>query len=70
MQNVLLAVKYASTTDSEDTVRDASVMGYLYTAEVDESKKKVRILSPVGGRLPSRALVWGVFPDGVGDLVG
>jgi len=70
MQNVLLAVKYASPTDSEDTVRDASVMGYLYIAEVDESKKKIRILSPVGGRLPSRALVWGVFPDGVGDLVG
>jgi len=70
MQNALLAVKYASPIDAQDTIRDASVMGYLYVADVDNSKRKIRILSPVGGRLPTRALVWGVWPEGVGDLVG
>jgi len=70
MQNALLAIKHALPTDSAETLRDASVMGYLYVADVDESKKRTRILSPVGGRIPAKALVWGVWPEGVGDLVG
>lgn len=70
LQNALVVVKHASATDSPETIRDASVMGYLYVADVDETKKKIRVLSPVGGRLPARAVVWGVWPEGFGDLVG
>ncbi|OJD09439.1 mRNA cleavage and polyadenylation factor Clp1 [Blastomyces percursus] len=43
-------------------------MGFVYVASVDEKKAKIRVLAPVGGRVPSRALVWGKrWP---GELVG
>ncbi len=71
MQNAVLAVKHAEATDGQEAIRDASVMGYLYVADVDEVKRRVRVLSPVAGRLPNQALVWGVWPEGGGDfLVG
>jgi len=70
LANAILAVKHASPNDTEDVIRDSSVMGYLYVADVDEARRKLRILAPAGGRLPPRALVWGMWPEGVGDLVG
>lgn len=70
LANAVLAVKYAAPNEPDEAIRDASVMGYLYVADVDEAKRKLRILAPVGGRLPARALVWGSWPEGVGDLVG
>lgn len=70
LANAILAVKHASPSDTDDVIRDSSVMGYLYVADVDEARRKLRILAPAGGRLPPRALVWGTWPEGVGDLVG
>lgn len=69
LQNSLLAVTFARATDGLDGVRDAAVMGYVYVAEVDESKKKIKLLSPVGGRAPGTALVWGQWPEEVASLV-
>jgi polyribonucleotide 5'-hydroxyl-kinase len=70
LQNSLLAIVHAEQNDSPENIRDASVMGYVYVAEVDEGKRKIRLLSPVGGRVPSRAMVWGSWPEEVVDLVG
>lgn len=70
MQNCLLAVTSADAHDIEENIRDATVMGYVYVADVDEAKKKVRILAPVSGRVPPKALVWSSWPEDVADLVG
>ena len=70
MQNCILAIMHADPHDSQENIRDASVMGFVYVAEVDEKRKKMRVLAPVSGRMPNRAVVWGSWPEGVGDLVG
>lgn len=44
-------------------------MGYLYVADVDETKKRVRFLAPHPQRWGDRALVWGSLPEPVADLV-
>ena len=45
-------------------------MGYAYVADVDDAKKKVKLLSPVSGRVPPKALIWGQWPEDVIDMVG
>jgi polyribonucleotide 5'-hydroxyl-kinase len=70
LQNSLLAITQAEIQDSQERIRDASVVGYVYVAEVDEAKRKIRLLSPVGGRVPSKAMIWGSWPEEVIDLVG
>jgi len=70
MQNCLLAVTHADPNASQDVIRDSSIMGYVYVAEVDEAKSKVRLLAPVSGRVPPRAMIWGSWPEPVPDLVG
>ncbi|KAH8172189.1 mRNA cleavage and polyadenylation factor CLP1 p-loop domain-containing protein [Sarocladium implicatum] len=47
LEHWTLAVMNASTRDSPDTIRAASVMGYVYIADVDEEKRKLRVLAPV-----------------------
>jgi len=66
----VLAIKFASGNASQDAIRDACVMGFVYVADVDEVKKKVRFLAPHPSRWGDKALVWGPWPDAVGDLVG
>lgn len=69
MDNALMVLKYASVEDAPATIRDAPVMGYLFFADVDEAKRKVKILSPVGGRLPlGSPLCWGEWPAVKGDF--
>jgi polyribonucleotide 5'-hydroxyl-kinase len=70
LQNKLLAITTAAPTDSQDVIRDSSVKGYIYVAEVDESKKKVRLLSPQPGMIPGNAMVLGSWPEDVPGLVG
>ncbi|MCJ1304751.1 Cleavage polyadenylation factor subunit clp1 [Hypocenomyce scalaris] len=70
MQNGILAIVHADPNDSQENIRDASVIGFVYVAEVDEKKKKLRVLAPLSGRLPNRAMIWGSWPDSIGDLVG
>ncbi len=70
MQNAILAIVHAEPDDAQDNIRDASVIGFVYVAEVDEKRKKLKILAPLSGRLPNKAVVWGSWPEGVGDLVG
>ncbi|TPR01566.1 Inositol polyphosphate kinase family protein [Aspergillus niger] len=56
LANSLLAITHASSTASPADVRDASIMGFLYVADVDAEKGKIRVLAPVGGRVPPRAI--------------
>jgi polyribonucleotide 5'-hydroxyl-kinase len=46
-------------------------MGFLYVADVDADKGKIRVLAPVGGRVPPRAIIWAKrWPGEVVGLVG
>lgn len=69
MQNSILALVQANPNDNQEAIRDASVVGFIYVAEVDEKKKKVKILAPMSGRLPVKAMIWGSWPEDVGSLV-
>ena len=69
LQNAVLAIIQAEPNDSQESIRDASVIGFIYVAEVDETKNKLRILSPASGRLPNKAMIWGAWPE-AGDLTG
>lgn len=71
LANTLLAITHAPPTASPAEVRDASIMGFLYVADVDGEKGKVRVLAPMGGRVPGRAVIWGRrWPAEVVGLVG
>ncbi|KAF2226709.1 Pre-mRNA cleavage complex II protein Clp1-domain-containing protein [Elsinoe ampelina] len=67
--NSVLAIKFASDADGKERIRDAAVMGFVYVAEVDEGRKRVRFLSPHPGRWGDRVLVVGQWPESVADLV-
>ncbi|KAH8705508.1 putative mRNA cleavage factor complex II protein Clp1 [Talaromyces proteolyticus] len=69
--NTLVAITYVPTNAPLEYIRDSSIMGFVYVADVDVEKKKLRVLAPVGGRMPARALVWGrKWPGEVVGLVG
>jgi polyribonucleotide 5'-hydroxyl-kinase len=70
MQNAIIAIVHADPNDTQDNIRDASVIGFIYVAEVDEKRKKMKVLAPLNGRLPNNAMIWGAWPEGVADLVG
>jgi polyribonucleotide 5'-hydroxyl-kinase len=69
MLHCVFAVLYASTTDFQDTVRDASVMGFVYVSEVDEKKRRLRVLAPMNTRITDRPMVWGSWPERTMSLV-
>jgi polyribonucleotide 5'-hydroxyl-kinase len=62
MVNKLLAITTAAASEGHGAIRDASVRGYMYVAEVDEQKKRVKLLSPQPGQVPG--------PEDVASLVG
>ncbi|KAI9786570.1 MAG: Cleavage polyadenylation factor subunit clp1 [Candelina submexicana] len=70
MQSSLLAIMHASPNDTQENIRDSTVMGFVWVKSVDEAKQEIQILAPVSGRVPKAALIWGPWPEGVGDLVG
>ncbi|KAI1386638.1 Clp1-domain-containing protein [Hypoxylon trugodes] len=70
MQNCILSVVYASIHDSADTIHDSNVMGYVYVADVDEKRRKLKILAPVSARLGDRPLLWGSWPEPIVSLLG
>ncbi|KAJ0425589.1 mRNA cleavage and polyadenylation factor clp1 [Aspergillus carlsbadensis] len=71
LANTLLAITHCTPTSNLAEIRDASTMGFLYVADVDSERGKVRVLAPVGGRVPSRAIIWGKkWPAEVVGLVG
>lgn len=69
MLHCVVAVMYAGTLDPVEMIRDASVMGFVYIAEVDEKKKKMRVLAPLGGKFGDHPLVWGSWPEAALSLI-
>ena len=63
MQNSSLAVVEAERNESPQSIRDANVIGFIHVLEVDEKKRKLRVLAPASGRLPNRAMIWGAYPE-------
>ena len=59
----------AEPGDSLESVRDASVVGFVHVSEVDEKKRKVKLLAPLSGRPPRRVMVLGTWPEAV-DIMG
>ncbi|KAJ5713397.1 uncharacterized protein N7483_010578 [Penicillium malachiteum] len=71
LENTLIAITHATTTASPADVRDASVKGFLYVANVDAEKGKIMLLSPIRGTIPAQAMIWAKrWPDEVVGLVG
>lgn len=70
MQQWTFAIMHATPKESPDTVRAASVMGFLYVSDVDEERRKIKLLSPVSGRLGDQPLVWGKWPEPFINLLG
>ena len=70
LENTLLAITHAAANAPPSEIRDASIMGFLYVVDVDDKKGKIRVLAPVGGRVPPRAITWGrKWPGAVIGLV-
>jgi polyribonucleotide 5'-hydroxyl-kinase len=70
MTGNLIAIKFCHGQCEEREVRDSSIIGFLYVAEVDETRKRVRFLAPHPQRWGDRALVWGQgWPEVISDLV-
>lgn len=70
MAHYTLAVMYASAKDPPEVIRTANVMGYVYVAEVDKERRKVKLLAPVSGRLGDRPLLFGNWPEPFVNLLG
>ncbi|CAG8982545.1 hypothetical protein HYALB_00002327 [Hymenoscyphus albidus] len=65
----IFAVMYATLRDTQETIRDASVMGFVYVAEVDEKKRRLKILAPLNTRITDRPMVWGTWPESSVSLI-
>lgn len=65
----IFAVMYATLRDTQETIRDASVMGFVYVTEVDEKKKRLKILAPLSTRITDRPMVWGTWPESSVSLI-
>lgn len=70
IQNGLLAITNAEPSDSHESIRDSSVKGYVYIADVDEAKQNVKLLAPLSGQIPRTAMILGNWPEDVAGLVG
>lgn len=71
LANTLLAITHVAPNAPLPDIRDASIMGFVYVADVDANRGKIRVLAPVGGRVPARAIIWGrKWPGEVVGLVG
>lgn len=57
LQHAILAITYASRKDSIESVSKSSVLGYALVTEVNDSKRKLRLLLPLPSRIPDRAMI-------------
>ena len=69
IQSGILAVVQADVNDTAEHIRDASVIGFVQVTEVDERRRKLKILPPIGLQVPRRAMIWGAWPSDLGELV-
>ena len=70
MSSWTLTIMDASVNDPPETIRQAPVVGFIAVAEVDEDRRRLKILSPVTGRLDNKPMVWGRWPEPYINLLG
>lgn len=70
MSHWTLAVMNASVNDPPEVIRQAPVMGFVAIADVDEDRRRLKVLSPVSGRLGNRPMIWGRWPEPYINLLG
>ncbi|GAV55004.1 hypothetical protein ZYGR_0AS03270 [Zygosaccharomyces rouxii] len=56
LQHSLVAISYADRKSSPVDVEHAPILGFALITEVNEKRNKLRILLPVPGRLPNKAI--------------
>ncbi|KAF3936135.1 hypothetical protein ABW19_dt0200646 [Dactylella cylindrospora] len=64
-ENMVVAVLQCDAKEGRGVVGESAVMGFLYVQEVDEKAKRMKVLSPVPGRVPNKALLVGKWPEGM-----
>ncbi|KAK2624488.1 hypothetical protein QTJ16_006438 [Diplocarpon rosae] len=69
MLHCILAIMYASTADSQETLRDASVMGFVFITEVDEKRRRIKVLAPMNTKIVDRPMIWGSWPEASLSLI-
>jgi polyribonucleotide 5'-hydroxyl-kinase len=70
ISNCTLALMNASLNDSAADIRRASVMGFVYISDVDSTRRRLKVLAPISGRLSDRPMIWGRWPEPLISLVG
>ncbi|SPN99689.1 related to cleavage/polyadenylation factor IA subunit [Cephalotrichum gorgonifer] len=70
MEHWTLAIMQASVKDTPETIRSSLVLGCVYVADVDVERSKVKLLSPLPGRLGDRPLILGKWPEPHVNLLG
>lgn len=56
--------------DSPEAVRTATVLGFVYIADVNTDRRKINILAPTSGRDPNQPLLLGSWPEQYINLLG
>lgn len=59
----VLAIMNTEPSAPLDQIRAASVVGFVHVVEVDDKRKRLKLLAPLSGRLPRRTLLWGAWPE-------
>ncbi|EDO18343.1 hypothetical protein Kpol_1013p14 [Vanderwaltozyma polyspora DSM 70294] len=57
LQHALVAISYADRKANESNVQLAPTLGFGLITEVNDKRRKLRILLPVPGRLPDKAMI-------------
>ncbi|KAH3902354.1 related to Protein CLP1 [Saccharomycodes ludwigii] len=57
LQHAIVAITFAERNADPDTVLSSSIMGFGLINEVNDTRKKLRILIPVPGQMPDKALI-------------
>ncbi|KAK6331641.1 Cleavage polyadenylation factor subunit clp1 [Orbilia javanica] len=65
-ENLVVAVLQVDAKDAgAKEVAESAVLGFVFVQEVDEKEKRMKVLSPVPGRVPAKALLVGKWPEGM-----
>ncbi|CAI4052059.1 hypothetical protein SKDZ_15G3880 [Saccharomyces kudriavzevii ZP591] len=57
LQHAVIAITFAERRADQTTVIKSPILGFALITEVNEKRRKLRILLPVPGRLPSKAMI-------------
>lgn len=57
LQHALVAITYADRKATSSEIQRAPLLGFALITEVNEKRRKLRILLPVPGRLPNKSMV-------------